>query len=297
MLWAGAGPRPKSEKAVRLVVGLTLDGWSWELSLGLPPPVALPPKRFLLDGEVKEELLWVGDRPGRKPLVDRSAGAAFLVDTEGERSTFTGVMDKAESVLAQLGDPHRFPEAFAMRERARRFRCYHQLRTEADAPARQPRPGVRTAALAEDGSDLAAALATVEENGDHTVLHAAVHAAFPGCRLLIHAIDGRFSIGLERPGLARPLAANELSDGTLRYLCLLAILLSPRPPELLALNEPETSLHPELVDPLADLIRESSRFGQIWVTTHSERLAQRLGNHDRCRTHHLTMVNGATQLG
>ena len=152
--------------------------------------------------------------------------------------------------------------------------------TTNSVPTRTPRP----------------ASATVEENGDERALHAAIDAAFPGCRLLIDATDGRFSMGLERPGLARPLAASELSDGTLRYLCLLAILLSPKPPELLALNEPETSLHPELVDPLADLIRESSRFAQIWVTTHSERLAQRLGNDNRCRTHHLTMVNSATQL-
>ena len=44
--------------------------------------------------------------------------------------------------------------------------------------------------------------------------------------------------------------AGELSDGTLRYLCLLAVLLSPRPPELLALNEPETSIHADLLEPL-----------------------------------------------
>ena len=56
------------------------------------------------------------------------------------------------------------------------------------------------------------------------------------------------------PGILRPLEARELSDGTLRYLCLIAALLSPRPATLLALNEPEMSLHPELMQPLAELI-------------------------------------------
>ncbi len=56
--------------------------------------------------------------------------------------------------------------------------------------------------------------------------------------------DGTFEVTLRQPGLLRPLRAAELSDGTLRYLLLAAALLTPRPPELLVLNEPETSLHP-----------------------------------------------------
>ena len=64
----------------------------------------------------------------------------------------------------------------------------------------------------------------------------------------------RVVVRMEMPGIHRPLEAGELSDGTLRYLALVAALLSPRPPELLALNEPETSLHQQLLSPLGRLI-------------------------------------------
>lgn len=68
--------------------------------------------------------------------------------------------------------------------------------------------------------------------------------------------------------------ARELSDGTLKYLCLVAALMSPRPPALIALNEPESSLHPDLIQPLAELIVNASKASQVWVTTHAQSLAQ-----------------------
>ena len=98
------------------------------------------------------------------------------------------------------------------------------------------------------------------------------------------------------PGLTRPLEATELSDGTLRYLCLLAVLMSPRPPTLLALNEPETSLHPDLLDGLAQLIVRVSRNSQLWVTTHSPRLAELIQRHSREPNIQLELVNGETRV-
>jgi len=59
---------------------------------------------------------------------------------------------------------------------------------------------------------------------------------------------------MKQHGLLRPLEATELSDGTLRYLLWIAALLTPRPPALMVLNEPETSLHPDLLAPLGRLI-------------------------------------------
>ena len=66
--------------------------------------------------------------------------------------------------------------------------------------------------------------------------------------------------------------AAELSDGTLRYLLLIAALLSPRPPDLMILNEPETSLHPDLLPPLARLIAQAAQRTQIIVVSHAEPL-------------------------
>jgi len=98
------------------------------------------------------------------------------------------------------------------------------------------------------------------------------------------------------PGLLRPLDARELSDGQLRFLCLCAALLSPRPPSLMALNEPETSLHPDLIDALARLIVRASKDTQLWITTHSGPLADRIEQHSGLSRVRLCMANGETLI-
>ena len=87
---------------------------------------------------------------------------------------------------------------------------------------------------------------------------------------------GRFDLELNAHGLLRPLSAAELSDGTLRYLLLVAALLSPRPPSLMVLNEPETSLHVDLLPALARLIARASEHTQIVVVTHARKLVEAL---------------------
>ena len=96
------------------------------------------------------------------------------------------------------------------------------------------------------------------------------------------------------PDLPRPLEAWEFSDGMLRYLCLLAALLSPRPPSLLALNEPETSLHPDLLPSLAAQIVAASERSQVWVTTHSRALAEGIERLSGVRPVELRKVAGET---
>ena len=106
---------------------------------------------------------------------------------------------------------------------------------------------------------------------------AAVEAAFPGSRLTIsRAGDGRLTLELRQHGLLRPLTAAEISDGTLRYLLWIAALLSPRPPGLLVLNEPETSLHPDLLAPLGQLIAAAAERTQVIAVSHSEPLIDAL---------------------
>ncbi|MGV4398164.1 AAA family ATPase, partial [Pandoraea pneumonica] len=89
---------------------------------------------------------------------------------------------------------------------------------------------------------------TIREIGDHAALAQPVSDAFPGASVTIDR-TGRGGLMLEfnQHGLLRPLSAAELSDGTLRFLLLSAALLTPRPPELMVLNEPEASLHPDLM--------------------------------------------------
>jgi predicted ATPase len=104
----------------------------------------------------------------------------------------------------------------------------------------------------------------------------AIADAFPGAHIEIADTDGYFELEMRQHGLLRPLKAAELSDGTLRYLLLIAALLSPRPPSLMILNEPETSLHPDLLPPLARLIAQASKRSQIVVVSHAVALVSEL---------------------
>lgn len=97
-------------------------------------------------------------------------------------------------------------------------------------------------------------------------------------------------------GLLRPLSGAELSDGTLRYLLWVAALLTPRAPSLMVLNEPETSLHPDLLPALARLIMRTSEHTQVWVVTHSSRLIAALNEHPDCRSIQLEKDFGQTHI-
>jgi predicted ATPase len=91
-------------------------------------------------------------------------------------------------------------------------------------------------------------------------------------------------------------AAVDFMDGTLRYLLLLAVLFSLRPPELLVLNEPETSLHPDLLPALGRVIAICARKSQILVVTHAAALIDSLGSQSHCVSVHLEKKLGATEL-
>ena len=167
-------------------------------------------------------------------------------------------------MLTELADPRAAPELLLIREQMRSWRFYDHLRTDAAAPARASQIGTRTMVLGSDGADLAAALQTIVEIGDAAGLRAAVDHAFPGSAVEIDVLAGRFELTMRQHGLLRPLRSAELSDGTVRYLLWIAALLTPRPPELLVLNEPENSLHRDLLAPLAALIAAASASAARW---------------------------------
>lgn len=307
-----AGPRNTRSQAsarpqpLRVVLGIKADSFSYELSCGLPQ---MQPKsmdepdafrtEFKLDPEIKEERVWL-DSASRRSVVffERNSSVTEIRDATGARIPYSGELTTSEGVLSQLREPHLFPELFALRMEMAQWRFYHHFRTDRDSPLRRPQIGVRTPVLSHDGSDLAAALQTIIEVGDDVQLREEIARAFNGAELIIENENGkgRFAVLLQMPGLIRPLDATELSDGTLRYLCLLAALMSPCPPTLLALNEPETSLHPDLLDGLAQLIVQTSRNSQLWVTTHSARLAELIERHSGKPSIKLELVNGETRV-
>lgn len=281
VLWAGARKSRSSGairmEPVRMALGIKTDTFSYELVCGLPKQSSGEKSAFSLDPEVKEERVWMDAPHGLKvTFFERSPKGAWILDNDERLADYSGELLPTESVLSQLREPHLYPELSSLRTEISRWRFYHHFRTDAESPLRHPQVGVRTPVLTHDGRDLAAALQTINEVGQSQDLHEAIRQAFPGASLEIeHDEDtGMFAVLLRMPGLRRPLRARELSDGTLRYLCLLAALLSPHPPALLALNEPETSLHPDLLEPLAKQLVNAGKYSQLWVVTHSQRLAE-----------------------
>jgi predicted ATPase len=119
-------------------------------------------------------------------------------------------------------------------------------------------------------------LQTTIENGNDRALNAAIDDAFPGSSIAIEENGGIFELYMRQHGLLRPLHVSELSDGTLRYLLLAAALMTPCPPPLVVLNEPETSLHPDLIAPMCRLIAKMSQQSQLIVVTHATALVDLL---------------------
>jgi predicted ATPase len=287
-LWAGperigravrAGEHPVQgtvrDKPVSLKLGFAGEDFGYALDLGLP---IKSDSAFQLDPEIKVEVTWSG--PVARPaalLTERRNGLVRVRDDDGGWTVVTDRLHTFDSVLSELVDPQRAPELLALRERMRGWRFYDHVRTDTLAPARSARIGTRTPVLSGDGGDLAAALQTIREIGDRTALDAAIDRAFPGSRVEVTNEGGRFEVALRQPGMLRPLTSAELSDGTLRYLLWTAALLTPRPPELLVLNEPETSLHPDLLGPLAELITAAAASTQVVAVTHARPLVDALG--------------------
>lgn len=248
------------------------DDCGYAIDIGLPPPV--PPSAFSRDPEIKREAIWSGPvLRAAAQLVDRK-GPAVRVRDEADR---WAVVDRRipafASMMTEYADPRAAPEMLSLRERMRSWRFYDHFRSDAEAPARSPQLGTYTPVLANDGADLGAALQTVREIGDTEALDRALDDAFPGARVEVAVgPDGRFEVLMQQHGLLRALSAAELSDGTLRYLLWIAALLSPRPPSLLVLNEPETSLHPDLLPALGRLIAQAAAQTQVIVVSHAARL-------------------------
>jgi predicted ATPase len=289
VLWAGPeglGGARRTGKAqgttrtrpVALELGFASDDFGYLIDLGLPQ-FAGPGSSFARDPEIKREVVFAG--PRLRPsatLVSRGRDYAEAASESGRGfDEITRSLPAYHSVLAEYAHPGALPELAAVRDRLRGWRFYDGFRVDADAPARQPRIGTRTPVLSDDGADLAAAVQTIIEAGFNDLARA-VADAFDGATVSVSVNDGLFELQLQQKGMLRPLRTAELSDGTLRFLLWGAALLSPAPPSLMVLNEPETSLHPDLVEPLAAMIRAAATNAQVVVVTHSAAMRKYLAD-------------------
>ncbi len=198
------------------------------------------------------------------PLINSAIG--------GERKLTRASVSEELSILAQLRDPDQYPEITYLAELYEQFRFYREWSFGRDTVFRNPqRADLRNDRLEEDFSNLGLFL-----NRLKTHKPKAKTCILNGLKELYKGVDD-FNVNVEGGTVQVfftegefTIPATRLSDGTLRYLCLLALLCDPDPPKLLCIEEPELGLHPDILPKLADLLIDASQRTQIIVTTHSD---------------------------
>jgi predicted ATPase len=291
VLWAGARDRVTQ----RLVLTAVFNELTYRLEIG-PPGVGEP----ALDHEpmIRAERLTLAYRDISVVLLERKGPKLWLRDDRGNSQRFEGELLASEPALAAIRDAARYPELHLVRRALAGWRLYHAFDTGPGSPIRRPVPAVSRAALATDGRDLASVLATVMVMKQQPeIARRAFAEAFRGSELLVDSADGQCRLSVRTREIERPFGMGELSDGTLRYLCLMGALLALRPPPFMAFNEPEASLHPQIMAPLANLMAEAAKSSQIWVITHSEPFAGMLAEAAGTLPRRVTKIGGATEVG
>lgn len=190
------------------------------------------------------------------------------------------VIDRTQSILSQRRDPENYPELTMVGDFLGNILIYRGWTFGPDAPIRSScLLDVPTATLAEDLSNLPARLAVLKRNPatKRRLLERLAELAPGFTDLEVTPEGGRLQLYLIEGD--RPVPASRLSDGTLRYLALLAILLEPGAASMVVIEEPELGLHPDMLPTIRDLLVSASERVQVVVTTHSSQLLDALTAH------------------
>ena len=229
---------------------------------------------FSLDDERVENCAPQNDREADVYFYYRYQHGKPVVNSyeNGKRSLATDTIEADRSILAQRRDPDIYPELAWLAQNYERVRIYREWSFGRNAVFREPQKAdMRNDILEEDFSNLGLFL-----NRLRTRFPVAKRSILDGLKDLYDGIND-FDVSMEGGTVQVfftegdfSIPATRLSDGTLRYLCLLAILCDPEPPPLICLEEPELGLHPDILPKVADLLRTASQRTQLLVTTHSD---------------------------
>ena len=189
--------------------------------------------------------------------------------------------DFGQSILSQVRDNFSYPELAFLSYYYEDISFYRGWNLGRLSPIRQPqRTDLPKKALLEDASNLGVILSDLLNRPEvrSRILHGLRTCYPPVEDVRIDVTGGLVRIFLHEVGLYHPVPAEQLSDGALRYLCLLAALCHPEPPRVICLEEPELGLHPDMIPELAKLLMEASSRTQLFVTTHSDILVDALSD-------------------
>ena len=183
-----------------------------------------------------------------------------------------------ESVLSQRKDPDQYPELTWLGQQFGRIQTFREWSFGRYAELRKPQPAdLPTDSLLPDSRNLAMLLNKLEYIDASSELNRLLTRFLPRFKRFSTRVEGgTVQFYLHEDGLRAPVPATRLSDGTIRFVALLALLLSPTPPPLMCIEEPELGLHPDALKLLADLMMEASTRTQLIVSTHSDALVSAL---------------------
>jgi predicted ATPase len=199
----------------------------------------------------------------------------------GEPTLLGEQYDSMQSILAQRKDPALYPEVTYLGRLFESFRLYRDWRMGPGSPARRAQGAdLQNNYLDEDCSNLGMVLNNMRQSGQLWRRFKEQLAAFyeDAEDIEIQVIGGTVQIALRERLFDSTIPAPRLSDGTLRWIALLAILLHPSPPPLVCIEEPEIGLHLDMMPTLAKLLQEASERMQLIVTTHSDALVDALSD-------------------
>jgi predicted ATPase len=205
-------------------------------------------------------------------------GIPILMDRMSRRVLRGGNIHPEESILSQIRDPDQYPALTFLQEKYADIRLFRNWSFGPHAALRREQSAQgRSDFLADGGENLALVFSNIQMRAKRELIEA-LRELYQGITdFHLPVQNGNVQLFLEEEG-GRQIAATRLSDGTLRYLCLLAILLHPEPPGLIAIEEPELGLHPDVLPYLGKLLMQASKRTQLVVTTHSPMLVDALGD-------------------
>ena len=183
-----------------------------------------------------------------------------------------------ESVLAQLKDPFAYPELTELGRKFEGIRSFREWTFGRYAEVRKPQKADLPAdVLVPDSRNLGLILNQLEHSDSWSEFNDYLSRFLPRFQRFSTRIEGgTVQFYLHETGLKLPIPATRLSDGTIRFMAILAQLLSPVPPPLVCMEEPELGLHPDAIALLANLLHDASARTQLIVTTHSDALVSAL---------------------
>ncbi len=184
-----------------------------------------------------------------------------------------------QSILSQRRDPDSYPELTYLADQFERMHFYREWNFEHGEPPRSPgRTDLPKKSLEEDASNLALVLNDLLNRPPvkREILERLRTFYQSVLDVTTDITTGEVQVFFHEEGLEHSVPATRLSDGSLRYLCLLAVLCHPDPPPVICIEEPEIGLHPDIIPKVAKLLVEASSRSQIFVTTHSDILVDAL---------------------